>query len=375
MRIASIVLNNFRNYDQLSLDFSPGLNVLYGENAQGKTNLLEAIYFLATGRSHRTARDQDLVREGSNRMSAKATIARRTGDLQVELSLGAESRKQLKINGVPERKITRLVGRLAAVLFSPDDLDLVKGPPSGRRRFLDIELSQISENYLHHLVNYTRILGQRNTLLKAEPVDQSLLAVYDEQLLEAGAQLIHRRAEAILRLAPIAASFHATLADGKEELAIEYQSQGAEPGQCPGVPEIQERLWSLLQQRKRDEIRRQVTLVGPHRDDIAFTINGRDARLFASQGQQRTTVLALKLAELRFMGEELGESPILLLDDVASELDPNRRNYLLNAVQEEIQTFISCTDLEDLATRSWPPDHRIFRIKSGSVEADARRLG
>lgn len=374
MYLSSLFLRNFRNYGELSLTFSPGLNVVFGDNAQGKTNLLEAVAFLATGRSHRTSRDQELIREGQPSAVARATVVRKSGELTLELGLSHDSRKQLKINGVTEKKIAQIVGRVAAVFFSPDDLHLLKGPPAGRRRFLDIELSQISQTYLHYLSGYTKVLAQRNTLLKADQTDPALLGVYDEQLLENGAQLIVRRAAAVARLAPIAARYHSMLAEQREDLRMEYHSQGAEAGQTPGLDEVRERLWSLLQQRRREEIRRQVTLVGPHRDDIAFFVSDRDARLYASQGQQRTAVLALKLAELDFMSAELEEHPVLLLDDVASELDPHRRHYLLHAVQEGVQTFISCTDLDDLMVRTWPSEHRLFRVNTGRVELDARGL-
>lgn len=368
MYLSALALRDFRNYRELALQFSPGLNVIYGDNAQGKTNLLEAIAYLATGKSHRTSRDQELIREGAEHLVAKATVVRKTGDLHLELEFTADRRKQLKINGIAERRIARLVGSMAAVLFSPDDLQLLKGPPAGRRRFLDIELSQISQIYLQHLIAFNRVLMQRNTLLKTETLDQNLLSVYDEQLLESGSQLISRRAEALTRLGPLAAHFHSQFAEGKETLHVEYQSQGAEPGQIPTVAEVREQLWSQMQQRRREEIRRQMTLVGPHRDDIAFGIDGRDARVFASQGQQRTTILALKLAELQFMSAEIGEPPLLLLDDVASELDPHRRQYLLHAVQKGVQTFITCTDLEDLTARAWPEERRLFHVQSGRID-------
>jgi len=372
--LASLQLTGFRNYSELNARFSPGLNVIFGDNAQGKTNLLEAIAFLATGKSHRTSRDQELIQEGSSSLTARAAVERKTGEMVLELTLGHDSRKQLKINGIAEKKIARLVGNLAAVFFSPDDLQLLKGSPSGRRRFLDIELSQISQTYLYHLLTYNRALAQRNTLLKQDPVDPALLSIYDEQLLQSGAQLVVRRAEAVRRLSVLAAQYHALLSEGKEILRLEYQSQGAEPEQAPALEEVFERLFSQLQQRRREEIRRQITLVGPHRDDVGFWINDRDARLYGSQGQQRTAVLALKLAELQFMSEEIGEYPILLLDDVASELDPHRRHYLLNAVREGIQTFVSCTDLEDLMVRSWQMEHRLFRVQAGTVEWDTRGL-
>lgn len=374
MYLSSLQLQAFRNYGALRVDFSPGLNVIFGDNAQGKTNLLEAIYYLATGKSHRTARDQELIREGAESLSARATVVRKTGELSIELLYGLQSRKQLKMNGIAERKIARLVGSIAAVFFSPDDLQLLKGPPSGRRRFLDIELSQISQTYLHYLMTYNKVLVQRNTLLKQDGLDDGLLSIYDEQLVAAGAQLIARRAEAVKRLSPIAAHYHTTLAEGREELRLEYQSQGIEPGEAIDLGAVQERLHAQLQRVRREERRRQVTLVGPHRDDVGFWISDRDARLYASQGQQRTAVLALKLAELQFMAEEIGESPILLLDDVASELDPHRRHYLLHAVQEGVQTFVSCTDLEDLMVRKWPDEHRLFRVRSGEIQLDDRGL-
>jgi DNA replication and repair protein RecF len=374
MHLATLHVVNFRNFNELRIHFSPGLNVIYGDNAQGKTNLLEAIFFLATGKSHRTSRDQELIRDGEQNLGARATVVRQTGELLLDLTMGQASRKQLKINGIAERQIAKLVGNLAAVFFSPDDLQLLKGPPAGRRRFLDIELSQISQTYLFHLIAYTRVLAQRNTLLKQETVDPELLAIYDEQLLTAGAQLITRRARAVQELSKIALTFHTLLSEGKEQLRLEYQSQGADPTQSPDVAEVTERLWLHMQQRRREELRRQVTLVGPHRDDLGFWINDRDARIYGSQGQQRTAILSLKLAELEFMAKELGEYPILLLDDVASELDPHRRHYLLHAVQDGIQTFVSCTDLEDLMVRTWPAEHSLFRVRSGTIEEDTRGL-
>ncbi|MGE5675767.1 MAG: DNA replication/repair protein RecF [Mycobacterium leprae] len=375
MYLSSLELFSFRNYSHLTCSFSPTLNVIYGDNGQGKTNLLEAVYFLATGRSHRTSRDQDLLKEGESAFGARASVMRSTGEMLLELKYSTESRKQLKINGLPEKKITKLLGNLAAVLFSPDDLQLLKGSPAGRRRFLDVELSQISQTYLHHLSTYNKTLLQRNSILKQNAVDGALLSVYDEQLLDAGAQIIVRRAAAVQRLSAIATEYHAMMSNGVEHLHLAYESQPlGDDGVILDLADVRQRLQRLLTDRRKDEIRRQISLVGPHRDDINITIDDRDARLFASQGQQRTAVLALKLAELRYMAEQLGETPILLLDDVASELDPHRRNFLLNTVGETAQTFITCTDLEDLAARSWSPEHRLFRVKSGYVEWDRKGL-
>jgi len=372
--LSSLSLNNFRNYQSLALSFSQGLNVIYGKNAQGKTNLLEAVYFLSTGRSHRTSQDHEMIQEGTQGLSAKALISRKTGVLNLELTYSLDTRKQLKINGIAERKIARLVGSLTAVFFSPDDLQLLKGPPSGRRRFLDIELSQVSQKYLHNLISYNKVLAQRNHVLKQIPHDFTMLSVLDQQLIEFGAQLMVSRIDAMKRLAPLAAHFHATIADHQEELRLHYQSFGIDTYQKQNRGEVEAMLEAQIRHKRADELRRQLTLVGPHRDDIIFTIANRDARFYASQGQQRTAVLALKLAEIEFMLQETGEHPILLLDDVSSELDPTRRHFLLKAVEDGIQTFITCTDLNDLMVRSWPVDHALFRVNSGTVERDSRGL-
>lgn len=374
LHLASLHLRTFRNYQHLDLEFSPGLNVIYGDNAQGKTNLLESVYFLATGKSHRSSRDQEMIAEDADSLLVRANVIRRTGELKLELGLGHETRKALKINGMPEKKITRLIGSIAVVFFSPDDLQLIKGPPSGRRRFLDIELSQVSQNYLHHLVVFNRVLQQRNALLRQETVDVATLAVWDEQLLDAGAQLVARRATAVSRLAPLASRYHEMLSDGREQLRMTYQSQAWSEGNEIDLAAIRDRMATLLQERRREEIRRQMTVVGPQRDDLVFFVDDRDARQFASQGQQRTAVLALKLAELQFMRDEIGEPPLLLLDDVASELDPHRRNFLLRAVEDGIQTFVSCTDLEDLMARTWPSEHRLYRVTAGSIAWDGKGL-
>lgn len=371
MYLATLHLCHFRNYSDLLLEFSAGLNVVHGENAQGKTNLLEAIYFLATGRSPRAGRDQELIQHGAEELRARARVVRQTGALDLEIAYGQETRKALKINGVPERRIANLVGKLAAVFFSPDDLQLVKGPPAGRRRFLDIELSQVSSTYLHHLAVYNRVLAQRNTLLRqiAEGhVSPLLLEAFDDKLLDSGSQLIIRRLRAVESLAKLAAHYHAQMTGGVEQLSLSYVNSSIPDG-VTAESEVRDRLVDALKRHRSEELRRAQTVVGPHRDDLLLRVNGQEARLFASQGQQRTAVLALKLAELEYMREQIGESPVLLLDDVASELDPNRRHFLLHAVDEGVQTFVSCTDLEDLMVRAWPANRRLLHVKAGVVTA------
>ncbi|MFO7171741.1 MAG: DNA replication/repair protein RecF [Bacillota bacterium] len=373
MYLAALRLQHFRNYQELDLTFSPGLNIVYGENAQGKTNLLEAIYFLATGKSHRTSRDQELIQQGHAELRVEARVVRKTGELTLALQYGLESRKSLRINGIPEKRIASLVGKLAVVFFSPDDLQLIKGAPAGRRRFLDIELSQVSPTYLHHLQVYLRALQQRNALLRQaaeRSLTPELLETWDEQIVHAGAEILLRRQAAVRRLGALAADYHRRLSDGREELTFRYVST---VGELPAalsqeaLAAVRDQFRARLGRLRREEMARGTTLVGPHRDDLLFHINGQEARLYASQGQQRTAVLALKLAEIQFMREIIGEAPVLLLDDVMSELDPGRRNYLLQAVETGVQTFISCTDAADLMIRRWPAEYRLFRVQSGQV--------
>lgn len=370
MYLTNLHLRHFRNYTRLDTSFSPGLNVVYGHNAQGKTNLLEAIYFIATARSHRTSRDAELLERDQTQALVAAQVQRRTGDLHLELRYGVDARKSLKINGLPEKKVVKLVGKLAVVLFSPDDLQLVKGAPSLRRRFLDIELCQISERYLYHLQQYQRVLTQRNALLRGGPVSPGLLAAWNEPLLEHGGELIARRLAAVQALGQFADEYHHLLSAQQEHLSLEYRSEI--PLADGSVEAIREGMQQELVRRSREEQARRVTVVGPHRDDLQIQIGASDAKLYGSQGQQRTAVLAMKLAELRYMEASIGESPVLLLDDVASELDPVRRHYLLQAVNQGIQTFVSCTDLEDLMIQQWPEQHQLMNVKSGTVSMQSR---
>lgn len=383
MFLTALQARNFRNYAELAVEFSPGFNVLFGDNGQGKTNLLEALYFLATGKSHRASRDQELIRHGERGLRIRGQVVRQSGTLDLEVVYGRDIRKSLKINGMPEKRIATLVGKLAVVFFSPDDLMLVKGAPAGRRRFLDIELSQLSPTYLHHLQVYIRLLSQRNALLRQVASghgDPGLLDILDQQLTDAGAYLVARRVQAIERLASIAAEMHLRITEGKEHLGLFYSSRlaGTPDGRFPAPPEpaaVRACMATLLREYRREEFARATTLVGPHRDDFVVLVNGQDGRIYGSQGQQRTAVLSLKLAELQFMREQLGEFPVLLLDDVSSELDPTRRHYLIHAFQHGVQTFVSCTHLGDLAARTWPADHRLFRVCAGTVHVAQGGLG
>lgn len=374
MRVKELYLRNFRNYGEAVLSFGPALNILYGDNAEGKTNVLEALFFLATSKSHRAQKDAEMIRWNEPSLLVRASVERAQGFLEVEISCDREKRKSIKMNGSSGRRVAQLLGKINLVFFSPDDLELVKGAPSARRRFLNVELSQTSPQYFHALQQYQRAVFQRNSLLKAIKEGRAVsatLPAWDAQVAGFGAEITARRARAIERMSGFAEDAHARLASRKEKLAIQYLASA--PGVSPELSrdEIQSLLLRELERRRGEELARAQTVVGPHRDDLLITINGTEARVYGSQGQQRTAVLALKLAELEFIRSETGEEPLLLLDDVASELDPERRRLLLDVVAPAAQTFVTCTHLSELDD-SWIHRAQIYRVRSGVIELEAR---
>lgn len=366
MHLARLHLDNFRSYTSLTAEFSPRYNLLVGPNGAGKTNVLEAIFLLATARSHRASRDQELVRWGADMFRVQADVVKAHGTMRVDLAYERNRRKQLRLNGQLEAKISNLIGRLNVVLFAPEDLQLVKGAPALRRRFLDMELAQVSPAYFHHLQQYQRTLTQRNALLR-NGAPASLRAVFDEPLIEHGTELIKRRAAAVAALEPLAADHHLKISGGKEQLTLTYQCGLFEPGTEPPA-DLADRFRIHLAERQHVEEARGTTVVGPHRDDLQVCLNGHDARQFASQGQQRSAVLSLKLAELAFIAANAGEPPVLLLDDVASELDSARRSLLVQAIAADVQTFITTTGMEDV-DRRWLQDGAIFSVGAGELRA------
>ncbi len=377
MRLTRLQLDSFRNYRELDLAFGSGVNLLYGNNAEGKTNVLEALFFLATGRSHRGARDQDLINWGAEAFTVRGHFEKSTGQTTVEIAYRLGQRKAIKINRKSEPKLSSLIGRLNVVLFAPEDLQLLKGSPANRRRLVDIQNSQVSPPYFHHLQEYTRALAQRNSLLRG-PAAPAMLEIWDQPLAQHGTSLIIRRARAVREMEPRAAAFHAFLSDGREELSLLYQnSLLVKAGGPEGIADPDridpQGLTALfleeLRRRRPEELARGATVVGPHRDDLAVFINGKDTRLYASQGQQRTAVLAIKMAELRVLADAAGENPILLLDDVASELDAGRRRFLMDGVCGTVQTFVTTTGLEDLDAR-WVERANRYRVKAGVVARD-----
>lgn len=365
-------LHQFRNYESLHREFPGALNVLLGPNAQGKSNLLEAIYLLATTKSMRGATDDELIRWDSPAAVVRAEVLReKANDVEVELALSRTHKKKLVVNTVGVSRASDFVGQLKCVSFSVSDLEVVHGEPSRRRRFLDLEISQISPSYCHALGYYRRIVEQRNRLLKMSR-DRSMrssleetLGAWTEQLVQYGSKLVDRRREFLERLQEAAAPIHEELTEGREQLKIAYQPSF----RFQHAPTLEEAFRDALREVHQEELRRQVTLLGPHRDEVQFLVSGRDMRTYGSQGQQRTVALSTKLGELAMVRELTGEPPICLLDDVFSELDSMRRRRLMQAVLDECQTFLTTTDMELL-----PPEVRaraqVHQVREGEVGAE-----
>lgn len=363
MRVNKLILRSFRNYNSLTLDFDANVNVFIGENAQGKTNILEAIYLGAMGRSHRTAADDDLINWDHDSCSVDIFFTRQGTPNKLGFRFNKDRSKEILYNDFAI-KPKEVIGSFNTVLFSPEDLWLVKGMPALRRRFLDIEISQASPAYYHQLLQYNRIVAQRNNLLKKireRKTDREMLSSWDEQLAKAAVYIVQKRYDALKKLGMLANLMHRKLTANKENLTLSYQLSGC----GTEFPESLYQWFCAELTKLRDvDIIKGSTSIGPHRDDIILKVNGKDLRNFGSQGQQRTGILALKLAELEFLKSEKGEYPVLLLDDVMSELDGRRREHLLSFIRDRIQTFITATDINLF------PDgkvERYYRVSSGQI--------
>jgi len=344
MRILSAKLNHFRNYGHCEFEPCSGVNVLLGDNGQGKTNLLEAMYLCCTGRSHRTRQDRELIGWDADFASVQVQAEKRDGSHEVEIIMPAAGRRKIKIAGREAGRSGELMGHVTGVLFSPEDLRTVKDGPAERRRMIDMTLAQLRPAYYYALQRYNRALKQRNEALRAAAINASLLYtldMWDEQLATAGSELMQHRRAYIEKLSAAAEETYGEIAGGRERLSVRY---------LPSVQagdDVQSSLDALFAVRESD-VRRLTTSVGVHRDEVLLEIDGREVRSFGSQGQQRTAALSLRLSELMVMREEMGEWPVLMLDDVMSELDPSRRRQLIGRL-EGIQTIVTCTDMDDLA--------------------------
>ncbi len=358
MIIESIQFDHFRNYDRLSLALDPGTNLFYGDNAQGKTNILEAVYLCGTTRSHRGSRDREMIQFSKDESHIRMQMRKQDQSYRIDMHLKKNRAKGIAINGVPIRKASELVGLGNYVFFSPEDLNMIKNGPSERRRFLDMELCQLDSIYYRQLADYNKILMQRNSLLKDYEFRKDadgLLDILDEQLIQYGSEVMKRRREFVNQVAEIVAKIHFNLSGKREQLTVLYD--------C----DTDETKFSLkLAESRQRDIRTKMTNTGPHRDDLSFLANDVDIRRFGSQGQQRTAALSLKLAEIEIVRQRVKDTPVLLLDDVLSELDSNRQEYLLEQIHD-IQTLITCTGVDEFVNHNFKIN-KTFQVVAGGVK-------
>ncbi len=339
------------------MDFSPGTNILYGDNAQGKTNILESLYVCSTTKSHRGSKDREMIRFHEEESHIKLNVRKSDMPYRIDMHMKKNKAKGIAINGIPIKKASELFGIINMVFFSPEDLNIIKNGPSERRRFIDMELCQLNKLYVHSLIQYNKVLLQRNKLLKElnfRPEYKETLDIWDMQLYDYGKEIIRFRKEFTERINEIVKDIHYGLSGEKERLILAYE------------PNVDIRNFSQRISLNRDmDLRLKTTTTGPHRDDISFMVDGIDIRKFGSQGQQRTAALSLKLAEIELVKQIVKDYPILLLDDVLSELDGGRQEHLLSGIRH-IQTMITCTGLEDFVNHRFPID-RVYKVVSGTV--------
>ncbi len=357
MYVKNLKLSNFRNYDNLSIDFDSRLNILYGDNAQGKTNILEAIYFCGTTKSHRGSKEKEIIKFNEKESHIKLLLDRDGSEYNIDMHLKRNKNKGVAINGIPIKKTSDLFGIINIIFFSPEDLNLVKDGPATRRKFIDFELCQLDNVYLHNLTNYNKTMIQRNSLLKQISFNSKLLdtlSIWDKQLIKYGNYVIASREKFINRLNEIVYDIHSKLSGGREELIIEYKPNIS-------IEDFEEKLFS----NRKNDLKYQNTSIGPHRDDIIFLNRDINIRQFGSQGQQRTCALSIKLAGIELVKKVTNKKPVLLLDDVLSELDNKRQNYLLDSI-DGIQTIITCTGLDEFIRKNMKFD-KVYHVVKGTV--------
>lgn len=359
MIIESVDLQNYRNYEFLNMTFDNKINIIYGDNAQGKTNILESLYVCATSKSHRGSKDKDIIRFGNDEAHIKVMVKKHGMNYRLDMHLKKNKTKGIAVNGIPIRRAVELFGIINIIIFSPEDMNIIKNGPSERRRFIDMELSQLDKIYLSNLVNYNKVVVQRNKLLKQLQFSGDsglvdMLDVWDMQLVRYGSEIIKRRMDFIDNINSIIRPVHSKLSGNKEILNLRYIP-------CTTTDNFKD---EVIRSRERD-IKFKMTNVGPHKDDVAFFINDKDVRKYGSQGQQRTCALSLKLAEIELVKKVINDTPVLLLDDVLSELDANRQNFLLDSIGD-IQTIITCTGLDEFVNNRFSIN-RIFKVVNGVV--------
>lgn len=357
MIIKKLELADFRNYETLEISFDKGTNILYGDNAQGKTNIMEAIYVSATTKSHKGSKDKEIINFNKEEAHIRTYLEKEDSEIRVDMHLRKNKSKGIAIDGQKIKKASELLGLLNVVFFSPEDLSIIKNGPAERRRFADMELCQLDSFYLYNLNHYNKIINQRNKLLKDMYFHSELketLNIWDSQLVSFGSKIIERRQQFALQICEIIKDIHNRLSGGKEELIVKYE------------PDVSiENFERTMQMNQEKDMKSKMTSTGPHRDDFSFIVNGIDIRKYGSQGQQRTAALSLKLSEIELVKKMSKDVPVLLLDDVLSELDSNRQNYLLNSIGN-IQTIITCTGLDDFINNRFEIN-KIFKVTDGKV--------
>lgn len=360
MKIKSVELKNFRNYDYLNLNLDEETNIIYGNNAQGKTNILEALYVCATTKSHKGSKDKEMIAFGQDESHIKTIVEKNGNSYRIDMHIKKNKSKGIAINGIPIRKASELFGIINIIFFSPEDLNIIKNGPAERRRFLDMELCQLDKVYLYNLTNYNKILMQRNKMLKDMnyfSAAKDTLDVWNLQLVNYGTEIIKRRRQFIDDLNQIVEKIHFQLSGNTESLKLTYEEDVSEND-----------FLETLEKSFEKEMKQKATWCGPHKDDMGFLINGIDVRKYGSQGQQRTAALSLKMAEIDLVKTIIKDTPVLFLDDVLSELDSNRQYYLLNNIKD-VQTVITCTGLEEFVKNRFHID-RIYKVVSGNVTCE-----
>lgn len=365
MTIKSLKLIHFRNYDSLDIEFHPRFNVIYGNNGHGKTNILESLFLCSTGRSHRTSKEKEMIQFQQENFCVRLEIEKKDIHFTLEY-LFTNGKKHLQVNEVPLDKLSKLMGNLVVVLFSPEDMALVREEPAHRRRFLDITISQMKPAYFYALQQYKKVLVQRNTLLKdwkkiQNP--QQMIDVWDQQIVKYGVKILTERTQFLHKLEEIIKPKHAYLTDQKEEIQLRYRSSISLPEE-KSMHELETYYLDVLKSNLSQDQDRCFTEKGPHRDDFDIFINGIKVRNFASQGQQRTTLLSIKLAEIELIKQTIGEEPVLLLDDFASELDLNRHEKFMKSLGN-MQILLTSTDQNILKSFLKKEDIKYFFIQNG----------
>lgn len=360
MFIRKLMLLNYRNYRKLDIELGPAVNVFIGNNAQGKTNILESIYYCGFARSHRNSKDRELVNWNENNAYVSVGVSKDRLDKKIAINILKDGKKSIRVNSIKITKIGELIGIFNVVMFSPEDLKIVKESPGIRRRFIDMELCQLSNRYYYNLVQYNKVLNERNLVLKNRKIDEFILDVYDEQLSGFAEQIIQNRINYIDKLNHHGKSIHKDITSGKEDIEFKYVSS------VKDLENIKISMKEGLLRNRSKDIERRITSIGPHRDDFIILINDIDAKSYGSQGQQRTAVLTIKFASLNIIKDITKEYPVLLLDDVLSELDFTRKAYILNSIQG-IQTLITCTGIEDIS-KYIKENAKVFKVKDGNVK-------